>query len=325
MVQGTAEHYKGIQNDAEFGLNPDLVYLMQTEIKQARNEDMPVAKAFKAISKKSGLKVNTVRNYYYRYLHNNKQDKTSGSTKAKGRNTFNDKEVEYLITEMLKSQAQGNSVRASALMLANGDEKTLLRYQNKYRNVVTKNKDYVNMIIKNLEKEGIAYYNPYTKKYSHISEIDLNNNNDSNFDKVEISLKDKDSNLLGYMADIVENIKQIEELQTIAFFKDLSILCKLALESERSNEYKSKISDMEQLLQRYKRQLKEKDVTIQETKGKMIVYHNQLERNKKVYDEQISKLNKLATINMDFLKLTDEDKLRNLNRYCNEVSQYVED
>ena len=58
-------------------------------------------------------------------------------------------------------QAKGLSVRACALQLGGGDRSRMLRYQNKYRSLVRNRRNLVEETMRTLEREGVAYLNPY--------------------------------------------------------------------------------------------------------------------------------------------------------------------
>ena len=51
------------------GIDAELMSSMKEEVLRARKENIPMIQAFEAVARKSGFKVNTIRNYYYRYLH----------------------------------------------------------------------------------------------------------------------------------------------------------------------------------------------------------------------------------------------------------------
>lgn len=153
-------------------LHPDLVSIMKEEVGKARQNRIPIIRAFDEIARRSGLKANTIRNYYYRYLHVS-DEKEHVSTEnsvplqageeAIGR-PFTEEETRAMMREMLISQARGESVRSCANRLGNGSKRMLIRYQNKYRSIIARKPEYVEDVIRELEAEGIPCYNPYTRK-----------------------------------------------------------------------------------------------------------------------------------------------------------------
>lgn len=159
-------------NTAKSFLDPILISLMKKEVNRSKDADEPVNRAFEVIAEKSGLKFNTVRNYYYRYIHekDNKQgtpDMDHGEA-SKGSEvagtTFTVDEVKGLMTAMLTGQAEGKSVRGCANELARNDKRLLLRYQNKYRNVISGNPEYVKGLMKQMSAQGLMYYDPFRKQ-----------------------------------------------------------------------------------------------------------------------------------------------------------------
>ncbi|MDE6558206.1 MAG: hypothetical protein K2K39_03760, partial [Clostridia bacterium] len=53
-----------------------------------------------------------------------------------------------ILKAILKEKSKGVSVRRAVLNLANGDDKLMLRYQNKYRNVMAKQPERIKRIMK---------------------------------------------------------------------------------------------------------------------------------------------------------------------------------
>ncbi|NLB41337.1 MAG: hypothetical protein GX815_03610, partial [Clostridiales bacterium] len=114
----------------------------------------------------------TIRNYYYRYLHANEEmmqvdTKNTGGESGKEEDIgrpFTDAETRGLMREMLIAQGRGESVRGCANRLGNGNKRMLIRYQNKYRSIIAREPEYVEGIIRELEKEGISSFNPYISR-----------------------------------------------------------------------------------------------------------------------------------------------------------------
>lgn len=67
---------------------------------------------------------------------------------------FTDGERDMLAREVLLGKSKGNSVRGTLKCLSGGDDKLMLRYQNKYR-AMLKNRTYLDAAADNLRKEGI--------------------------------------------------------------------------------------------------------------------------------------------------------------------------
>lgn len=101
-------------------------------VEQAMRERMPLRRAFEWFAEQTGRKTNSVRNYYYTEQRRQNPDRGTSFT------PFDEQELEMLLDAMAKGRAQGKSVRRIALELSDGDERGMLRFQNKYRSMVKK-------------------------------------------------------------------------------------------------------------------------------------------------------------------------------------------
>ena len=95
-------------------------------IAEGKSKGQTLSGLFAGYAKKTGRAKGSVRNYYYALL------RSTGDSRVK--QILNGKDLR----EILKQKQQGVSVRRAVLTLAEGDDKLMLRYQNKYRNVLTK-------------------------------------------------------------------------------------------------------------------------------------------------------------------------------------------
>lgn len=135
------------------------------EARRADEEGRPVKSVFAQIAAITGRKPNSIRNYYYLKLKEN-------SSLAKAAFVpFEDEEVESLLRTMLTAQAKGRSVRSVANELGNGDQKAMLRYQNKYRSTLRNNPELVRQVLSQLRSEGAEAFDPFEKKPSDSKEL----------------------------------------------------------------------------------------------------------------------------------------------------------
>ncbi len=217
------------ENTAKPFLDPVLVSLMKKEVSKSKEADEPVNRAFEVIAEKSGLKFNTVRNYYYRYIHEkeNSQKKSDQSTRVHSRrrdvagNSFTEQEVKDLMMAMLIGQAKGKSVRGCANELAKNDKKLMLRYQNKYRNVLAGNPEYVKELMEEMSKKGLVYYNPFTKQVVYGKNLD------------------SEGKLFDNIGRLVANINEIDSPQLDSFFTGLQELSNMAVQYKRQSNEKN--------------------------------------------------------------------------------------
>lgn len=86
----------------------------------------------------------SVRNYYYALLKNRGDDERidrllDGKNLTAGQiRSFTEEETDELLKTILAEKSKGYSVRRAIINLANGDERLMLRMQNKYRNLLKK-------------------------------------------------------------------------------------------------------------------------------------------------------------------------------------------
>lgn len=98
---------------------------------------------FASYAKKTGRAKGSVRNYYYALLRSTGDERVKRmlrgtNLKAEKILPFSEAETDKILKEILMQKSRGISVRRAVLNLSGGDDKLMLRYQNKYRNVVAK-------------------------------------------------------------------------------------------------------------------------------------------------------------------------------------------
>lgn len=101
---------------------------------------------------KSGRAKGSVRNYYYALLKTGgdevKEILKDTDLKAEEVRPFTDEETDKILKAILKEKSNGVSVRRAVLNLAGGDDKLMLRYQNKYRNVIAKQPERIERLMR---------------------------------------------------------------------------------------------------------------------------------------------------------------------------------
>lgn len=102
-----------------------------------------LTKIFEEYAVKTGRAKGSVRNYYYALLkksddENVKKVLNGTRLKAESIKPFTDEETDKILRAILTEKSKGVSVRRAVLNLSGGDDKLMLRYQNKYRNVLAK-------------------------------------------------------------------------------------------------------------------------------------------------------------------------------------------
>lgn len=99
---------------------------------------------FASYGDENGRARGSVRNYYYALMKNQKQDERivklldGSSLRVEKIREFTEEETDETLRSILREKSKGISVRRAICNLANGDDKLMLRLQNKYRNVLKK-------------------------------------------------------------------------------------------------------------------------------------------------------------------------------------------
>ena len=148
---------KTVMKKSRAGWREDEIDRLWHEIRRANESGLPLRSVFEQMGDELGRKPNSVRNYYYMRLR--EQDHAS-MRRCVPFETFSDAQVRDLIRSVLLLRAQGKSVRAAVMELADGDHQLMLRFQNKYRAVIKKRPALVEDVCRELQSEGVSCVNP---------------------------------------------------------------------------------------------------------------------------------------------------------------------
>lgn len=110
---------------------------------EGKGQGKTLTRIFEEYAKSTGRARGSVRNYYYALLKSTdnadvREILKDTRLKAEESRPFTDEETDVILKAILKERSRGVSVRRAVLNLAGGDDKLMLRYQNKYRNVLLK-------------------------------------------------------------------------------------------------------------------------------------------------------------------------------------------
>lgn len=142
------------------GWRPEEIRLLEAYLAKGQAGEITLREVFDAVAQATGRKPNSVRNYYYTVLC--RQAPEEGGQVARF-TPFTPEEMEKLLRDLLCAQADGQSVRACALEMAEGDRAKMLRFQNKYRSLVRSHPELVHAVMEALAQEQRTYYNPYDR------------------------------------------------------------------------------------------------------------------------------------------------------------------
>ena len=141
--------------------------LLWETAEEAQSKGLPLKAVFEHIADRTGRKPNSIRNYYYQQVRSRESDQP----RAARFTPFTQEEVDHLMREVLTAVGQGQSVRSCLSRISGGDHSLMLRYQNKYRSVIKSRPEYVQLIVDQLQAEGVHCSAP---SVNHRSRVDLN-------------------------------------------------------------------------------------------------------------------------------------------------------
>ncbi len=115
---------------------------------------------FSSYGKKSGRAKGSVRNYYYALMKKGEEREVQSLLKGKNLTVekireFTEEETDEAIKQILMEKSKGVSVRRAICNLSKGDDKLMLRLQNKYRNVLKKEPERIQTIARQLGLQEI--------------------------------------------------------------------------------------------------------------------------------------------------------------------------
>lgn len=122
-------------------------------VAEGRRTGKTLSGLFNAYAQKTGRAKGSVRNYYYALLRSTGDERVrkmlrGTDLKAEKIMPFSEQETDRILREILTQKSKGISVRRAVLNLSKGDDKLMLRYQNKYRNVVTKQPERIERLMR---------------------------------------------------------------------------------------------------------------------------------------------------------------------------------
>jgi predicted metal-dependent hydrolase len=113
-------------------------------IKEGKSKGKTLTYLFETYGLRYGRAKGSVRNYYYTLMRNEKGDERivklldGSSLKVEKIREFTEEETDEVLRQILAEKSKGLSVRRAIFNLADGDDKLMLRLQNKYRNTLKK-------------------------------------------------------------------------------------------------------------------------------------------------------------------------------------------
>lgn len=188
-------------------------------IAEGKKKNKTLSYLFESYGKKFGRAKGSVRNYYYQLLKLKQKNKQvydllqNTDLYAEKVREFSDEETFEMLKGILKQKSDGISVRKAIQKLANGDDKLMLRYQNKYRNIIKKQPILAQEALEELGLEK-SVLEPIKEK--SFLEKRLEQEIDMLYERLSTSLKDENKKLLSVVDKLSrENavLKKLERLK----------------------------------------------------------------------------------------------------------------
>jgi len=154
-----------------------VVKILGWDIEQAKsllhyvlgNKKISLTAIFQEWAKSNARQTYSVRNYFYKLCKKIKEDKNLYTLLGLCENDlkelfnlghFNTQTARELLYAILPMENQ-KSVRSACMRLAKGETSLMVRYQNKYRNILKNNKKEVLEVMKDLQNKGFLVRSPY--------------------------------------------------------------------------------------------------------------------------------------------------------------------
>ena len=170
-----------------------------------------LTRIFEEYARDTGRAKGSVRNYYYALLKHSDDEEVrmlleGTELRAESITPFTEEETDKILRAILREKSKGLSVRRAVLNLAGGDDRLMLRYQNKYRNVLSKQPERIEKIMRECGME----YSPEGQKRIEDRINDL-------YDKLTQSLKSENERLTAIVRKLSDENRllrlQVKNLQ----------------------------------------------------------------------------------------------------------------
>ncbi len=166
-------------------------------LSDGKKEGKTLSGLFEEYGKAHGRASGSVRNYYYQLLRS-KDERARNilegkDLKAEKIKEFTDEEAEKMLSLIFSERSKGLSVRKSIANICEGDEKLMLRYQNKYRNMLKKQPDQVKEAA---ERMGAAQcLNKDRKRANDFLQKRLEKEINELYDRLAVALREENERL----------------------------------------------------------------------------------------------------------------------------------
>jgi len=213
------------------GFNKDEVIRLIDFIKKGRDKGVCLSALFEEYGKSYGRAKGSVRNFYYQLLkeqenNNNAKSLLAGKNlKAEKIVEFNENETNELVKSILKGKGQGRSVRSIISELSKGNDKLMLRFQNKYRNILRTNPELIERTMTQLKDEfGENFFSEHINApvFSDFAIRRLQREINGLYNKLNENLKRENKNLKERIIKLENENIRLKIMQEDEMLKDKS-------------------------------------------------------------------------------------------------------
>ena len=191
-------------------------------IKEGKQKGKTLTYLFETYGIRNGRAKGSVRNYYYTLMKNEKQDERivrlldGTSLSVEKIREFTEEETDEALRSILAEKSKGLSVRRAIFNLSGGDDKLMLRLQNKYRNTLKKEPQRIAAIAAEmgLKEEERRYADPEPKEKKALPDRDflrhrLENEINALYDRLTQALKEENGRLRAENALLKEEVRRL--------------------------------------------------------------------------------------------------------------------
>ena len=199
-------------------------------VSEGKRKGKTLTYLFETYGKAHGRAKGSVRNYYYALMKNPRGDERivklldGTSLSVEKIKEFTEEETENAIRSILAEKSKGVSVRKAICNLAKGDDKLMLRLQNKYRNTLKKQPEAIKQIADEMGVEigqiggryGSKEKNAASRAYENARFDDalrrrLENEINALYDRLAKSLKEENERLRDENAKLKAELFQADK------------------------------------------------------------------------------------------------------------------
>ena len=163
-------------------------------ISDGKRRGKTLTSLFAGYGKAHGRAAGSVRNYYYKLLKTeNAQPLLSGKElKAEKIVPFSEGETHEMLRRILTERGKGYSVRRAIFNVCGGDTKKMLRYQNKYRNMLKKQPETIRAEAKRL---GVRAEDAVSRPAKSLLQKRVESEINALYDRLAVSLREENERL----------------------------------------------------------------------------------------------------------------------------------